>query len=94
SAAGFCTYDDHEVDNDWVGETDQEGAPPEVFLLRRAAAMQARRAERAGDRFAKLDANGDGSISRAEFDAGHAARPDRGPRAERAGHREGRRGGA
>jgi hypothetical protein len=60
----------------------------------RAAAMQARRAERAGDRFAKLDANGDGSISRAEFDAGHAARPDRGPRAERAGHREGRRGGA
>ena len=32
-------------------------------------------------------------LSRAEFDAGHAARPDRGPRAERAGHREGRRGG-
>jgi len=65
-----------------------------VSVEERAAAMQARRAERANDRFAKLDANSDGSISRAEFDAGHAARPDRGPRAERAGVREGHRGGA
>ncbi|WP_284877209.1 EF-hand domain-containing protein [Brevundimonas sp. MEB006b] len=72
-------------------DTNRDGV---VSPEERAAAMQARRAERAGDRFAKLDANGDGSISRAEFDAGHAARPDRGPRAERAGHREGRRGGA
>lgn len=72
-------------------DTNRDGV---VSPEERAAAMQARRAERAGDRFAKLDANGDGSISRTEFDAGHAARPDRGPRAERAGHREGRRGGA
>ena len=72
-------------------DTNRDGV---VSPEERAAAMQARRAERTGDRFAKLDANGDGSISRAEFDAGHAARPDRGPRAERAGHREGRRGGA
>lgn len=72
-------------------DTNRDGV---VSPEERAAAMQAHRAERAGDRFAKLDANGDGSISRAEFDAGHAARPDRGPRAERAGHREGRRGGA
>jgi len=72
-------------------DTNHDGV---VSSEERAAAMQARRAERAGDRFAKLDANGDGSISRAEFDAGHAARPDRGPRAERASHREGRRGGA
>lgn len=72
-------------------DTNRDGV---VSPEERAAAMQARRAERAGDRFAKLDANGDGSISRAEFDAGHAARPDRGPRAERAGDREGRRGGA
>lgn len=41
SAAWFCTYDDHEVDNNWVGDIDQDGVPPEVFLLRRAAAMQA-----------------------------------------------------
>ena len=72
-------------------DTNRDGV---VSPEERAAAMQARRAERAGDRFAKLDANGDGSISRTEFDAGHAARPDRGPRAERAGHREDRRGGA
>ena len=65
-----------------------------VSVEERAAAMQARRAERTNDRFAKLDANNDGSISRSEFDAGHAARPDRGPRAERAGHRDGHRGGA
>ncbi|MDQ1154229.1 alkaline phosphatase [Brevundimonas sp. SORGH_AS_0993] len=41
SAAWFCTFDDHEVDNNWVGDHDPEGAPPEVFLLRRAAALQA-----------------------------------------------------
>jgi EF hand len=72
-------------------DTNRDGV---VSPEERAAAMQARRAERANDRFAKLDANSDGSISRAEFDAGHAARPDRGPRAERAGHRQGLRGGA
>lgn len=64
-----------------------------ISVEERQAAMQARRAEHADARFAKLDANGDGSISRAEFDAGPAARPDRGPRAERAGVREARRGG-
>ena len=37
SAAWFCTYDDHEVDNNWVGDIDQDDTPPEVFLLRRAA---------------------------------------------------------
>lgn len=58
-----------------------------VSVEERQAGMQARRAERADARFAKLDANSDGSISRAEFDAGHAARP------ERAGAREGHRGG-
>jgi len=66
-------------------DTNRDGV---VSPEERAAAMQARRAERAGDRFAKLDANGDGSISRAEFDAGHAARPDRPERA-----RSGQRGG-
>ena len=41
SAAWFATFDDHEVENNWVGEIDQEGDPPEVFALRRAAAFQA-----------------------------------------------------
>lgn len=41
SAAWFAVYDDHEVDNNWVGEIDQDDTPPEIFLLRRAAAMQA-----------------------------------------------------
>ncbi|MCP8890665.1 alkaline phosphatase D family protein [Sphingomonas faeni] len=41
SAAWFATFDDHEVENNWVGETDQENDPPEVFALRRAAAFQA-----------------------------------------------------
>jgi Ca2+-binding EF-hand superfamily protein len=71
-------------------DTNRDGS---ISVEERRAAFEAKRAERANERFAKLDANGDGSISRAEFDAGHAARPDRGPRTERAGH-EGRRGGA
>ncbi|MFN7128885.1 MAG: alkaline phosphatase D family protein [Brevundimonas sp.] len=41
SAAWFCTFDDHEVDNNWVGDIDQDGVSPEIFNLRRAAAMQA-----------------------------------------------------
>ena len=35
------SYDDHEVDNDWAGDTTEENTPPELFLLRRAAAFQA-----------------------------------------------------
>lgn len=57
------------------------------------AARQAQRTERLNQRFAKLDANGDGSISRAEFDAANAPRAERGPRAERAGQWAGQRGG-
>lgn len=41
AAAFLSTFDDHEVDNNWVGETDESGTPPEAFLLRRFAAMQA-----------------------------------------------------
>ncbi|WP_213980908.1 alkaline phosphatase D family protein [Sphingomonas sp. dw_22] len=41
-AAAFITsFDDHEVDNNWVSAFDQDGTPPEAFLLRRYAAMQA-----------------------------------------------------
>jgi alkaline phosphatase D len=41
SAPFVVTWDDHEVDNDYAGDRDETGTPPEVFLLRRAAAYQA-----------------------------------------------------
>jgi alkaline phosphatase D len=41
SAPFIVTWDDHEVDNDYAGDIDENGTPPEVFLLRRAAAYQA-----------------------------------------------------
>lgn len=41
AAPWIVTYDDHEVRNNWVGEIDQDGTPPEIFLFRRAAALQA-----------------------------------------------------
>jgi alkaline phosphatase D len=41
SAPFIMTWDDHEVDNDHAGDRDEHGTPPEIFLLRRAAAYQA-----------------------------------------------------
>lgn len=41
SVAFLPTFDDHEVDNNWVGFFDESGTPRSVFLLRRFAAMQA-----------------------------------------------------
>ena len=41
SAPFVMSFDDHEVENDWAGETSEKKAPPELFLLRRAAAFQA-----------------------------------------------------
>jgi alkaline phosphatase D len=41
SAPFIVTWDDHEVDNDYAGDRDEHDTPPEVFLLRRAAAYQA-----------------------------------------------------
>ena len=41
SAPFVAVFDDHEVDNNWAGDHDEEGAPPEAFRLRRAAAFQA-----------------------------------------------------
>jgi alkaline phosphatase D len=41
SAPFIVTWDDHEVDNDYAGVEDENDTPPEVFLLRRAAAYQA-----------------------------------------------------
>src|SRR5207302_4222190 len=41
SAPFIMSFDDHEVSNDWAGTWNERGAPPELFLLRRAAAFQA-----------------------------------------------------
>lgn len=41
SAAFVMSYDDHEIDNDWAGIYDQDGSAPEIFALRKAAALQA-----------------------------------------------------
>jgi len=41
AAAFISSFDDHEVDNNWAEAFDQDGTPPEVFALRRYAAMQA-----------------------------------------------------
>jgi alkaline phosphatase D len=41
SAPFIVTWDDHEVDNDYAGDRDEHDTPPEIFLLRRAAAYQA-----------------------------------------------------
>ncbi|HVJ02648.1 MAG TPA: alkaline phosphatase D family protein [Sphingomonas sp.] len=41
SAAFVCSFDDHDVENNWASAWDQNGTPPEVFALRRYAAMQA-----------------------------------------------------
>ncbi|MFE9395000.1 alkaline phosphatase D family protein [Streptomyces flavidovirens] len=35
------TWDDHETENNYAGETPENGVPPEEFLLRRAAAYRA-----------------------------------------------------
>lgn len=41
AAAFIVSFDDHEVDNNWAGDFDQDGTPPEAFALRRRSAMQA-----------------------------------------------------
>jgi len=41
ACAFLSTFDDHEVDNNWAADIDRDGSPPEIFALRRFAAMQA-----------------------------------------------------
>src|SRR6185295_8527342 len=41
SAPWIVTWDDHEVADNYAGDFDDNGTPPELFLLRRAAAYQA-----------------------------------------------------
>ncbi|MET0248977.1 MAG: alkaline phosphatase D family protein [Sphingobium sp.] len=37
----FPTFDDHEVQNNWTGDKNWKGVPPQVFRFRRQAGMQA-----------------------------------------------------
>jgi alkaline phosphatase D len=37
----FSTFDDHEVENNWVGDRNWKDVPPEIFRLRRQAGLQA-----------------------------------------------------
>ena len=39
--AFFSTFDDHEVRDNWAGDTDTQDTPAEIFRTRRAAAFQA-----------------------------------------------------
>ena len=41
AAPWFVTWDDHEIDNNWVSHIDQDGTPQAIFALRQQAAMQA-----------------------------------------------------
>lgn len=41
SAPWFVTWDDHEIDNNWVGDIDQDDSPASIFALRQQMAMQA-----------------------------------------------------
>lgn len=74
-----------------AADADRDGsvAPEEM-----RAAFQARLAERAGARFQRLDADGDGAISRAEFEARRSpdARPQRAARMHRGAARMAHRG--
>jgi alkaline phosphatase D len=41
SAPWFVTFDDHEVDNNWAGQTPEDGMPPKAYARRKAAAFRA-----------------------------------------------------
>jgi alkaline phosphatase D len=41
AAPWLCTWDDHEVDNDYTGDISEQDDDPALFRLRRAAAMKA-----------------------------------------------------
>ena len=41
AAPWFVTWDDHEIDNNWVDLNEQDGTPAPIFALRRQMAMQA-----------------------------------------------------
>lgn len=71
AAPWLCTWDDHEVDNDYAGAESQDGDPPADFLRRRAAAYRAywehlplrRRARPAGPDALLYSASGWGDLA-------------------------------
>ncbi|WP_417231553.1 EF-hand domain-containing protein [Brevundimonas sp.] len=73
-----------------ASDTNRDGT---VTVEERQVAMQARRAERMNARFGRLDADSNGSISRSEFDAAHAARGDGARHGARGDRSRGHRGG-
>jgi alkaline phosphatase D len=69
----FCTYDDHEVQNNWASMYDENGTPPDIFLLRRRAALQVWYEHMPVRRSAYPQANGDVEFRR-RVDYGDLAR--------------------
>lgn len=67
-------------------DADKDGA---ITMDEVKAHREAKRAERRDAHFKAMDKNGDGSISRAEFDEGHAGRGDGMKMAMRGGNEEG-----
>lgn len=42
AACAFAmSFDDHEIDNNWVSDIDQDGTPPEIFTFRKMVGLQA-----------------------------------------------------
>lgn len=64
-----------------------------VTVEERQAAMQTMRAERSANRFAAMDADNNGVISRSEFDGAHAARGEGGRDGAHGDRSRGHRGG-
>src|SRR5205814_1521481 len=97
SAPFVMSYDDHEVENDWAGDTNEKKAPPELFVLRRAAAFQAwyehlplRRAQRPRSRSERLRPQ-PRQVGRCRGRARPAVRRGRGGEAPESGRRHRRR---
>lgn len=77
------TFVAHRVDRLTSADANGDGS---VSADEMRAARQARRTDKAESAFERLDADRDGMISRAEFDARATARAERGPRAHRGDH--------
>lgn len=71
-------------------DTNRDGT---VSVEERQAGREAHRAERQAARFDRLDADKNGSVTRAEFDAARADRPDRAERGHRGPRGDNMRGG-
>jgi hypothetical protein len=98
SIVGIAAAQDHDAGGDRAGMKEKWKAKKEAMLLKfdfnKNGALDdnekdAMRAERSAKRFEKLDANGDGVLSKAEFAAGKQARGFGGHHRGRGGHHRG-----